>query len=160
MNNKNIGFTIGKFAPLHKGHQYLIETALNEMDEMYVVIYDTDITKVSIQKRAKWLKRLYPQVHIIYAFNSPKKYGLDEESVNIQMNYLYNLIKDVPVTHFYCSELYGKKVADFLNIKNRIIDLKRKKIPITAEEIRKNYYKNSNYLEDFILQDCQKEEKE
>lgn len=28
MNNKKIGFTIGKFAPLHKGHQFLIETAL------------------------------------------------------------------------------------------------------------------------------------
>ena len=26
MENKKIGFTIGKFAPFHKGHQYLIET--------------------------------------------------------------------------------------------------------------------------------------
>ena len=38
MYNKNIGFTIGKFAPLHKGHQLLIETALKEMDEVYVVV--------------------------------------------------------------------------------------------------------------------------
>ena len=30
--DKKVGFTIGKFAPLHKGHQYLIETALKEMD--------------------------------------------------------------------------------------------------------------------------------
>ena len=30
--SKNIGFTIGKFAPLHKGHQLLIETAIKEMD--------------------------------------------------------------------------------------------------------------------------------
>ena len=28
--NKKIGFTIGKFAPFHKGHEYLIETALKE----------------------------------------------------------------------------------------------------------------------------------
>ena len=34
---KNIGFTIGKFAPLHKGHQYLIEKALEEMDEGQVL---------------------------------------------------------------------------------------------------------------------------
>ena len=52
MKNKNIGFTIGKFAPLHKGHQLLIETALKEMDELYVVVYDTDITNVSVESRA------------------------------------------------------------------------------------------------------------
>lgn len=38
MYNKNIGFTIGKFAPLHKGHQLLIETALKEMDEELYVL--------------------------------------------------------------------------------------------------------------------------
>ena len=30
MHSKKIGFTIGKFAPLHKGHQLLIETAIKE----------------------------------------------------------------------------------------------------------------------------------
>lgn len=154
MENKNVGFTIGKFAPLHKGHQFLIETALKEMDEFYVVIYDTDIIKINIEERAKWLRRLYPKLHIIYAFNSPKQYGLDKESVKIQMGYLSNLIKEIPVTHFYSSELYGKKVAEYLNIKNRVVDLERKNIPINAETIRNNYEKNTNYLEDFVLQDC------
>lgn len=154
MHNKNIGFTIGKFAPLHKGHQYLIETALKEMDELYVVIYDTDIIKVSVQERAKWLKKLYPDLHIIYAFDSPKQYGLDEESVKIQMNYLSDLIKDVPVTHFYSSELYGEKVAKYLNITNRVVDLERRNIPINAEKIRNNYEENSKYLEEFVLYDC------
>ena len=27
---KKIGFTIGKFAPFHKGHEYLIKTALEQ----------------------------------------------------------------------------------------------------------------------------------
>lgn len=156
MENKNIGFTIGKFAPLHKGHQFLIETALKEMEEVYVVIYDTDIIKINIEERAKWLKRLYPNLHIIYAFNSPKQYGLDKESVKIQMDYLSDLIKDIPVTHFYSSELYGKKVAEYLDIENRIVDLERKNIPINAETIRNNYEKNSKYLEDFVLHDCQR----
>ena len=156
MKNKNIGFTIGKFAPLHKGHQFLIETALKEMDEFYAVIYETDIIKINVQERARWLKQLYPNLHIIYAFNSPKQYGLDNESVKIQMEYLSNLIKEIPVTHFYSSELYGEKVAEYLNIENRIVDLERKNIPINAETIRNNYKENSKYLEDFVLYDCQK----
>lgn len=150
---KKIGFTIGKFAPLHKGHQFLIETALKEMDEFYVVIYDTNVINISIEQRAQWIKKLYPKVKIIYAYNSPKKYGLDKKSVEIQMSYLSNLIKDIPVTHFYSSELYGEKVANYLNIENRLVDLERKNVPISATLIRKDYLKESEYIENFIYLD-------
>ena len=117
MYNKNIGFYHRKVCnSLHKGHQLLIETALKEMDEVYVVVYDTDIIDINVEKERNWIKQLYPNIHIIYAYDSPKQYGLDKESVKIQMNYLSELIKDIPVTHFYSSELYGEKVAEYLNI--------------------------------------------
>lgn len=157
MYNKNIGFTIGKFAPLHKGHQLVIETAIKEMDEVYVVVYDTDIIDISVKERASWIKTLYPDVYILYAFNSPKQYGLDKKSVDIQMKYLSNIIKDIPVTHFYSSELYGEKVADYLNIENRIVDLERKINPISSTRIRENYKLNSKYIEQFIASDLRNE---
>ena len=150
MKNKNIGFTIGKFAPLHKGHQLVLETALKEMDEVYCVIYDTDIIDIDVKQRAEWIKKLYPKVHILYAYDSPKQYGLDEKSVNIQMKYLSNLIKEIPVTHFYSSEPYGEKVADYLKIKNRTVDLEKKSIPVNATIIRDNYEDNKNYLENLV----------
>lgn len=150
MKNKNIGFTIGKFAPLHKGHQLVLETALKEMNEVYCVVYDTDIIDIDVKQRAEWIKKLYPKVHILYAYDSPKQYGLDKESVNIQMKYLSNIIRDIPVTHFYSSELYGEKVADYLKIKNRLVDLEKKSIPINATKIRDNYEDNKNYLENLV----------
>lgn len=153
MCKKKIGFTIGKFAPLHKGHQLVIETALQEVDELYVVIYDTDLIKIDVQQRANWIKELYPKVKIIYAFNSPKQYGLDKESVDIQMKYLSNLIKDIPVTHFYSSEPYGIKVAEYLNINNRIVDIEKKKVPISATKIRTNLKTNAIYLEKNVYND-------
>ena len=155
MKNKNIGFTIGKFAPLHKGHQFLIETAIKEMEEFYVVVYDTSIIDIDVKKRANWIKQLYPDVHIIYAYNSPKQYGLDEKSVKIQMENLSELIHDIPVTHFYSSEPYGEKVAEYLNIENRTIDKDRVNVPICATEIRENYEMNAKYLESFILSDIE-----
>ena len=88
---------------------------------------------------------------IIFAYDSPKQYGLDDESVNIQMEYLSSLINGIPVTHFYSSEVYGEKVANYLKIENRIVDLERKNIPINATEIRKNYNENKEYIEKFIL---------
>ncbi len=152
---KKIGFTIGKFAPLHKGHQFLIETALKEMDEFYVVIYDTNIINIDVKKRAGWIKKLYPEVKIIYAYNSPKQYGLDKESVEIQMSYLSNLIKDIPVTHFYSSELYGEKVAEYLHIENRLVDFNRTQYPINATKIRENYNQGIKYLEEFVYKDLE-----
>ena len=92
-----IGFTIGKFAPLHKGHQYLIEKGLKEMEKFYVVIYETDVTEVPIEKRASWIKKIYPKVNLIYAKNPPSQYGLDEESVKIQTEYLKKIIKGTGV---------------------------------------------------------------
>ena len=157
MKNKNIGFTIGKFAPLHKGHQLVLETALKEMDEVYCVIYDTDIIDIDVKQRAEWIKKLYPKVHILYAYDSPKQYGLDETSVNIQMKYLSNLIKDIPVTHFYSSELYGEKVANYLGIENRTIDLEKTTIPINASKIRSDYENNKEYLENFVYLSLKKD---
>ena len=152
---KKIGFTIGKFAPLHKGHQFLIETALKEMDEFYVVIYDTNVINIDVKKRAGWIKKLYPEVKIIYAYNSPKQYGLDKESVEIQMSYLSNLIKDIPVTHFYSSELYGEKVAEYFHIENRLVDFNRTQYPINATKIRENYNQGIKYLEEFVYKDLE-----
>lgn len=152
---KKIGFTIGKFAPLHKGHQFLIETALKEMDEFYVVIYDTNVINIDVKKRAGWIKKLYPEVKIIYAYNSPKQYGLDSESVNIQMEYLSKIIKDIPVTHFYSSELYGEKVAEYLHIENRLVDFNRTQYPINATKIRENYNQGIKYLEEFVYKDLE-----
>lgn len=131
----------------------VIETALKEVDELYVVIYDTKLINIDVKKRASWIKKLYPNVHIIYAYNSPKQYGLDKESVNIQMKYLSNLIKDIPVTSFYSSEPYGEKVAEYLGIENRVVDIKKNIIPISASKIRIDIEKNKDFMEEIVLQD-------
>ena len=78
-----VGFTIGKFAPLHKGHQYLIEKGIKEMDEFYVIVYETNVMDIPVEQRANWIKELYPNVHILLAKNPPSQYGLDEESIKI-----------------------------------------------------------------------------
>ena len=140
-----IGFTIGKFAPLHKGHQYLIEKALSEMDKFYVVIYETTVTKIPIETRANWIKQLYPEANLIYAKNPPSQYGLDEESIKIQTDYLKEMVKGLEVTHFYNSEPYGKFVARDLKLEEVQVDRKREKYPISGTEIRKQIEKNESF---------------
>jgi HTH-type transcriptional regulator, transcriptional repressor of NAD biosynthesis genes len=147
------GFTIGKFAPFHKGHQYLIETALKDMDEFYVVVYDTPEFGIDIETKVKWINEIFPNVKILKAYNSPKQFGLDEISVKIQMEYLSNIIKDIRFTHFYSSERYGKYVAKYLNLGNIIVDQDRKKYPISAKDIRNNIDNKKEYLNDIVYKD-------
>jgi len=150
---KKIGFTIGKFAPFHKGHEYLINTALKEMDEVYVVVYDTNILDISTEKRAGWIKKTFPKVNILYAHNPPSKIGLDVESVNTQMEYLNNIIQNIPVTHFYNSEEYGKYVAKYLNIAERNIDMKRDTVKICATDIRQDIDNKKEFLSEIVYND-------
>lgn len=151
---EKVGFTIGKFAPLHKGHQLVIETGLKEMDRFFVVIYETDLINIDIEKRAEWIRKLYPKVKIYFAKNPPKQYGLDNISVDIQMKYLSKIIKDENPTHFYSSEPYGKYVAKYLNIIDRQVDIKKEKIKISATRIRENLEKNKQFLDEIVYKDC------
>ena len=145
-----IGFTIGKFAPFHKGHEFLIETGLTQMDKFYVVIYNTPEFDIDMETKKEWIKTRFPNVEILEAYNSPKQYGLDEESVNIQMKYLSNIIKKIPVTHFYSSEEYGQYVANYLGIKNVLVDKERTKFNISAGLIRDNIEKHKSFVSDNV----------
>ncbi len=156
MEKEKIGFTIGKFAPLHKGHQFLIETALKEMDKVIVVVYDTDLIEIPTEERAKWIKELYPEIEIKYAHNPPSKYGLDDESVRIQMEYLTEIMKDEKPTHFYSSEKYGACVAKYMNIVDRRVDNERKKVPIRATSLRNDIDANKKWVEDTVYIDFKK----
>ena len=58
------------------------------------LVNDTDLIDIPTEKRAEWIKQLYPNIEIKFAHNPPKQYGLDEESVNIQMEYLTKIIEE------------------------------------------------------------------
>ncbi len=154
MKNEKIGFTIGKFAPFHKGHEFLIETALKEMDKLIVVVYDTDVIDVDTEKRAEWIKEKYPNVQIKFAHNPPSQYGLDKKSVNIQMKYLTKIMENEKPTHFYSSEKYGKSVAEYMNIIDRRVDNDRQTVPISASQIRNNIEEKKNWIENRVYLDC------
>lgn len=151
-----IGFTIGKFAPFHKGHQFLIETALKEVDKMIVVVYDTDLIDIPSEHRAEWIKKLYPNVEIKFAHNPPMQYGLDKDSVNIQMKYLSKIMEDENPTHFYSSEKYGACVAEYMKLVDRRVDDERLNVPVRATEVRADIDSNKAWVENDVYEDCKK----
>lgn len=149
----NIGFTIGKFAPLHLGHDELIKRGIKENDLFYILINDTDIIRVSLEDRAKWLKKLYPDAKIILGTNPPKQYGMDDESIKIQIDYLKKVFKDVPINRFYSGEDYGYYVSKYMDVDFIKVD---KNIPINATIIRSDLEANKKYLDNSIYKELKK----
>lgn len=149
-----IGLTLGKFSPLHKGHQNVIETALKEMDYLYLMIYDSpETTTIPLTIRAHWIQSLYPEVKIIKAWDGPTEVGYSEEIIKMHDAYISQIMKDKGITHFYSSEPYGEHVSIALNAINRIVDIDRLNYPISGTDIRENPFKFKHYISENVYRD-------
>ncbi len=151
-----VGFTIGKFAPFHKGHELLIQKGIEEMEEFYVVVYDTPQFNIDVETKRKWIENKFPTAKLLYAFDSPKQYGLDKKSVEIQMQYLSKIIEGIPVNYFYSSEEYGKYVANYLHISHVLVDKARLEVPISATKIRQNIERYKKFIDKEVYDDYRK----
>ncbi len=148
------GLTLGKYAPLHKGHQFVIETALSEMDEVSVIIYDApETTAVPLIVRSNWLKQLYPQINIIEAWDGPTAVGNTPDIKKQHEDYIIHQLKVTGITHFYSSEFYGEHMSVALKAQNRLVDPNRQIVPISATEIRQNSYQHRQHLHPIVYRD-------
>jgi NadR type nicotinamide-nucleotide adenylyltransferase len=148
------GLTLGKYAPLHKGHQLVIETALQEMDQLYVMIYDSpEVTDIPLRVRSNWIRKLYPQAKVIEAWSGPAEVGYTAEIMQAQEEFLLRHAGHLPITHFFSSEPYGEHISKALEAINRTVDLNRSKIPVSGSEIRKDPYSARNFMAHEVYRD-------
>lgn len=157
-----IGLTLGKFAPLHKGHEYLINEACRILDggRLYIVLYDDIYYRhIPLQKRADWIRHnpafAGKDIQVIVGYDSPNDCGYSEDVISIQNNYLLNTLglKAFGITHMFSSEEYGSHVANALNCEDIRIDMMRANVPISATKIRANTYKYRKYLSPHVYRD-------
>ncbi|MBD2110017.1 AAA family ATPase [Nodosilinea sp. FACHB-13] len=156
-----LGLALGKFAPLHKGHQFLIETALAEMDEVIVMVYDCpETTAVPLSIRANWIRQLYPTVNVIESWDGPTEIGDTPEIKQAHETYILQRLQGLNVTHFYSREFYGEHVSQALGAVNRLVDwtpqstwTNRATVPISATQVRPNPYQHRQFLDPLVYRD-------
>ncbi len=147
------GFVLGKFAPLHKGHQYLIETALAECGRVTVLVYDCGFYPVPLQVRARWIRTLYPQVEVLEGWGGPECTGDSPEIMRIHEEYIRSMLGTRRITHFYSGEFYGAHVSRALGAVDRRVDESRAHVPVRATWIRENLAANRRFLSDVVFRD-------
>lgn len=141
------GLTLGKYAPLHKGHQLVIETALREVDRLVVLIYDSpEVTDVPLAVRTGWLRTLYPQVEVIEAVGGPAEVGDTSELRVLHERFILELLGTRRITHFYSSEFYGAHVSAALGAVDRRVDPERARAAISGSAIRADAFAHRAFL--------------
>ncbi len=143
------GLVIGKFYPLHKGHQYLIETALAKTEQLSVIVTHTPLYEISAEVRASWIKTLYPEADVRIFFHEPSMDNPSPNKSEIWAKKTVEFLGFVPEVVF-TSEDYGDAYCKFMGSKHVVVDKAREKYPVSGTLLRNNIKQYLEYLDPVV----------
>ena len=146
-----VGVVAGKFAPLHRGHQHVIERGLGEVDELFVAVYDTPGYAPPVEKRAAWVRTLYPGAKVL-VLPDPAPEGSDEDVSEAYARHFLQHHRG-PVTHVFSSEDYGERFARHLGATHVAVDPERRQVPVSGTAIRSDPRAWREFVEPIVYRD-------
>lgn len=144
------GLVFGKFMPLHRGHQLMIETAQAQVDDLTIVVYDSnppgEYPPMPVEKRLGWLRQLYPDVENILAVEDPIR-SPDHDDPKYAGVYADQLRFLGPFDRVFSNEPGYEDFAVALGAQHVLVDGGfRSLVPISATEIRTSLYDYRGWL--------------
>lgn len=123
---KRVGLVVGKFAPLHRGHEFLINQALKCVDELIIISYSVpEFTNTHAKLRQRWLKNSFPTAQVIVLsewdvqrlcteFKLP--YASNIAHADIHRQFCFQILNkyQLYITDVFSSESYGNGFAEHL----------------------------------------------
>lgn len=141
------GMLIGKFLPFHKGHEALIDFALQHAEQLAIVIAANRDDLIPLDVRINWLASAYPSKRITvipFLHQLPRDGKYTARDTALWCEALAELCPDIDV--FFSSERYGDILADYMGIKHILFSPQRIEVPISGTSIRQNPSAYANYL--------------
>ena len=161
------GLIVGKFAPLHRGHDLLISRARASCDELIVFSYsEPEFAECPPARRRAWLQALYPDVtsHVFSAAEPltdlpplPRNSdSWDSHRHFVARAYLALVAK--PLDAVFTSEDYGDGFAQVLSdtfiahglqttrVAHVEVDRARRQVPVSATQIRADVHRYRDVL--------------
>jgi HTH-type transcriptional regulator, transcriptional repressor of NAD biosynthesis genes len=140
------GLVVGKFAPPHKGHQLLLETALNQCEHVTVLVYSNpDFPEMPSKTRASWILELYPNAQVLVPENPPHNDADDFTQREFVKRFLEQ--QKILVDVVFTSENYGAGFAVHIGAEHVLVDLERLQIPISGTRVRQDVHANREMLD-------------
>jgi HTH-type transcriptional regulator, transcriptional repressor of NAD biosynthesis genes len=148
------GFLVGKFSPLHRGHEPLIESALGACDRIVILSYaNPELAGCEAARRERWLARLYPNARriVLDAADCPPNDAPDDT----HQAFVAEICKregETAIDAVFTSESYGPGLAETLAgalghpVVHVPVDPARARVPISATRIRSDVHAHRDWL--------------
>lgn len=119
------GFIFGKFAPFHKGHEYLVEQARISCERLTIVVCSNDKDNIPGWLRYHWVKSSFPALDV--------RHLIEGDIVQFLQTVEQ---KGAPI--LFDSGIKYLKTAQTLGFLHQSIDPNRENYPVSSGEIRLN----------------------
>lgn len=130
------GFLLGKFMPLHAGHQLLIESARAMVDRLTILVCWLPDDPVPGALRLQWVRDLYPDCHVVgHDAVVPQEPGDHPDFWTIWTDIVRTVHPD-PVDRVFASEPYGAELAARVGARFVPVDINRTAIPVSGTAVR------------------------
>lgn len=161
------GLVVGKFAPLHKGHEFLINTAKDQCENVYILSYgNPELPGYESSVRSDWLRSLYPEIEswVIDPLTAISQIGqqlpldtdVDDAHRDLVAKAWLRWVNK-PLDAVFTSEAYGDGFAEYLtkyfalhtkfpSSLHVLVDMDRKAVPISGSQLRKDIHGLKEYL--------------
>jgi HTH-type transcriptional regulator, transcriptional repressor of NAD biosynthesis genes len=167
------GLVVGKFAPLHRGHELVIRRAFEECEEVIIISYcKPEFAGCDALGRQSWLSKLFPKARILVptdsslaalgvngdCFRKVPTNDADELTHRRFCGFLCTKILGATVDAVFTSEEYGDEFAQELTryfrerdasapeAQHVLVDRCRKIVPVSGTLIRKDVHSYRQWL--------------
>lgn len=138
---------LGKFYGIHRGHLYLIDTALENSEVVHVILCHNPTQTIPGELRFETLNSIYGDKIKLYLFDDTGLPQSDigwnkDEFYSLWVPAVYKLVNKLDVV--FTSEDYGDDFAKYLGVEHFLVDKERTKYPVSGTKIRTepfNYWK-------------------
>jgi len=142
------GVVCGRFLPVHRGHQYLIDVARGSVEQLLVIVFATPSDPIPGALRVRWLRELYPDVDV----------ELEERAVSTlvapdpaELARVVARLHRARAPHYlFASELAYEAAARALGSTFVPVDPTRASLPISGTALRADVMRHYDMLPELV----------
>jgi len=136
-----LGVVVGKFLPPHRGHRFLIETALSRCEKVMVIVCGKPADPIPPELRTKWLREMVPGAEVMLIDDR-----YDENDSRVWAENTITWLGRAPDAVF-TSEAYGDRYAGHMGCTHVMVDQARLAIPCSGTAVRENPFAMWDFID-------------
>ncbi len=146
INKPKNGFVLGKFMPLHKGHEFLCRFGAEYCENLTILVCSLPTEPIKGNLRFEWMKELFPNSRVLHCKEVLPQVPEHHPDFWKIWNDVITRYHPEPLDVIFASESYGDTLAKNYGCQFVPCDLGRVAYDISGTRVRFDPYVNWDYL--------------